>query len=353
MPADRASMSVIAGVVPSVNQARDNQRRLWLWAGLVLLCVVACLSIFIGTHTISPAVTLAAIFSFDPSNSDHLLVMHLRIPRTLLAMAVGGALGVAGVIMQGLTRNPLADPGILGVNAGAAVAVALAIAFLGIQDMAYVMWFGLLGAAIAGVGVFVLAGVNKGVNPVRVVLAGTALSVVLLAFTHMITINSHETVFEQYRHWSVGSFQGRGFDVLLPATLLIAVGLVIAFCLSQALDTVSLGEDIGQALGVNPLKIWCFAAIAIVILAGAATAAAGPISFVGLTAPHIARMVVGPDHKWLLPFSLLIASTLAVLADVLGRVVGYPNEISVGIMIALIGGPFFVFLVRRWKISQL
>lgn len=356
MQTDNSSMSVMTNMVDpaeTIKEIKNDQRRLWLTTGMALLFVASCFSTFVGTHYISPAVTLDAIFSFDPTNSDHLLVVHLRIPRTLLALVVGGALGVAGVIMQGLTRNPLADPGILGVNAGATVAVVSAMAFLGIQDMGYVMWFGLLGAAIAGTGVFFLAGVNKGVNPVRVVLAGTALSVVLLALTHMITINSNEMVFDQYRHWSVGSFQGRGYDVLIPASMLIVIGLAIAFSLSKALDTVSLGEDIGHALGVNPVRIWCFASIAIVILAGASTAAAGPISFVGLTAPHIARMIAGPDHKWLMPFSLLIASILAVVADVLGRIVGYPNEISVGIMIALIGGPFFVFLVKRWKISLL
>ncbi|GLQ72231.1 FecCD family ABC transporter permease [Vibrio penaeicida] len=333
--------------------SRDAKRRIWTLIGLGLLLVVSCFSIFIGTHTISPSVTVDAIVAFDHSNSDHLLVQHLRIPRTLLSIVVGGALGVSGVIMQALTRNPLADPGVLGVNAGATVAVVSAIAFLGIYEVAYIMWFGLLGAAIAGASVFVLAGIRKGVNPVRVVLAGAALSVVLLSLTHMITVNSHEMVFEQFRHWSVGSFQGRGYDVVIPTSMLIAVGLLIAFSLSKAFDTVSLGEDVGHALGVNPIKIWCLASIAIVSLAGAATAAAGPISFVGLTAPHIARMLCGPDHKWLMPFSLLIASILTLVADVLGRVIGHPSEISVGIMIALIGGPFFVFLVKRWKISQL
>lgn len=346
-------MTAIAHPAETYKEARDSKRRFWIFIGLALLVVASCISVFIGTHTVAPSVTIDAIFSFDQSNSDHLLVHHLRIPRTLLAIVVGGSLGVSGVIMQGLTRNPLADPGILGVNAGATVAVVAAIAFLGIYEVTYIMWFGLLGAAIAGAGVFVLAGVNKGINPVRVVLAGTALSVVLLAITHMITINSHEMVFEQYRHWSVGSFQGRGYDVLVPTLMLIAVGLAIAFSLNKALDTVSLGEDISHALGTNPVKIWCLASVAIVILAGASTAAAGPISFVGLTAPHIARMISGPDHKWLIPFSLIIASTLAVVADILGRVIGHPNEISVGVMIALIGGPFFVFLVRRWKISQL
>ncbi|CCN36968.1 Ferric vibriobactin ABC transporter, permease protein [Vibrio nigripulchritudo SO65] len=348
-------MTAKTNAAPSImsKDSRNKRRRTWFFIGLGLLFVVSCFSLFIGTHYISPSVTLDAIFSFDQSNSDHLLVQHLRIPRTLLAIVVGGALGVSGVVMQGLTRNPLADPGILGVNAGAAVAVVSAIAFLDLYEVVYVMWFGLLGAAIAGAGVFLLAGVRKGVNPVRVVLAGTALSVVLLALTHMITVNSHEMVFEQFRHWSVGSFQGRGYDVVIPTSMLIVVGMIIAFSLSKALDTVSLGEDIGHALGVNPLKIWSLASIAIIILAGASTAAAGPITFVGLTAPHIARMISGPDHNWLMPFSLLIASILAVVADVLGRIIGYPNEISVGIMIALIGGPFFIFLVKRWKISQL
>lgn len=342
-------MKHIVDSAKTMEVINNDQRVMWLTMAMALLFVSGCLSIFVGTRNISPEVTLEAIFSFDPTNSDHLLVVHLRIPRTLLALVVGGALGVAGVVMQGLTRNPLADPGILGVNAGATFAVVSAMAFLGIQDIGYVMWFGLLGAAIAGTGVFFLAGVNKGVNPVRVVLAGSALSVVLLALTHMVTINSNEMVFEQFRHWSVGSFQGRGYAVLVPAFMLITIGLALAFSLRKALDTLSLGEDIGHALGVNPVRIWCFAAISIVILAGASTAAAGPISFVGLTAPHVARMVSGPDHKWLIPFSLLIASILMLGADVLGRIVGYPNEISVGIMIALIGGPFFVFLVKRWK----
>ncbi|BCL72251.1 Ferric vibriobactin ABC transporter, permease protein [Vibrio nigripulchritudo SFn27] len=346
-------MTSLAHPLNPLNDTRDKKRRLGLFVGMGVLFIASLVSIFVGTHSISPSVTIDAILSFDSTNSEHLLVQHLRIPRTFLAIVVGGALGIAGVIMQGLTRNPLADPGILGVNAGATVAVVSAIAFLGLSDIGYVMWFGLAGAAIAGAGVFVLAGINKGVNPVRVVLAGSALSVVLLALTHIITVNSDEMVFDQFRHWAVGSFQGRGYDVLLPVSVLILIGMVIAFSLAKALDTVSLGEDIGHALGVNPVRIWSLASISIVILAGASTAAAGPISFVGLTAPHIARMISGPDHKWLMPFSLLIASILAVLADVLGRIIGHPNEISVGIMIALIGGPFFVFLVKRWKISQL
>ncbi|MCG3731747.1 FecCD family ABC transporter permease [Vibrio cincinnatiensis] len=333
---------------------RQNQSKRWGIVGLLfLLLSCACLSVFIGTRFVAPSVTWQAITAFDPSSSEHLLVHYLRIPRTLLAMVVGGALGVAGAMMQALTRNPLADPGILGVNAGATVAIVSAIALFGITDVFGYMWFGLVGATMAGGAVYLLAGLRRGINPVRVVLAGSALSVVLLALTHIITVNSDQEVFNQFRHWAVGSLQGRGYDVLWPVSLLVAVGLAFSMALRQALNTVSLGQDLGEALGVNPQRIWLLASSVIVVLSGAATSAAGPLSFVGLTAPHLARFWVGPDHRWLLLYSMLIASLLTVIADILGRVIGYPDEISVGIMIALIGGPFFVVLVRKWKIAQL
>lgn len=333
-----------------------NPERLKQWgilALVVMLLASACLSVFVGTRFVPPSVTWQALTAFDASNSEHLLVQYLRIPRTLLAMVVGGALGVAGAIMQALTRNPLADPGILGVNAGATLAIVSAIALFGMTDVYSYMWFGLLGASVAGVAVYGLAGLRHGINPVRVVLAGSALSVVLLALTHIVTVNSDQEVFNQFRHWAVGSLQGRGYDVLWPVTLLVAAGVLVAMLLRQALNTVSLGQDLGQALGANPQRIWCFASAAIIVLSGAATSAAGPLSFVGLTAPHLARFLVGPDHRWLLPYSLLIAAWLTVSADILGRLIGYPDEISVGIMVALIGGPFFVVLVRKWKIAQL
>lgn len=333
------------------NQNRGKKLGLLVLMLLLLLC--AALSIFIGTRFVAPAVTWQAITAFEPTNSEHLLVHYLRVPRTLLAMVVGSALGVAGAMMQALTRNPLADPGILGVNAGATVAIVSAIALFGITDVFGYMWFGLLGALVAGGAVYVLAGLRRGINPVRVVLAGSALSVVLLALTHIITVNSEQEVFDQFRHWAVGSLQGRGYDVLWPVSLLVGLGIAVSFALRQALNTVSLGQELGEALGADPQRIWLLASAVIIVLSGAATSAAGPLSFVGLTAPHLARFVIGPDHRWLLPYSLLIAALLTLAADILGRVVGYPDEISVGIMVALIGGPFFVVLVRKWKIAQL
>ncbi|WP_246616525.1 FecCD family ABC transporter permease [Thaumasiovibrio subtropicus] len=320
---------------------------------MVLLLILAGISLFIGSRDIPINVSLDAIVAFDSSNSAHLLVQHIRIPRTILAIVVGCALGVAGTVMQALTRNPLADPGILGVNAGAALAIVCGITLFGVTTTQAYMWFGLLGASIAGGGVYLLAGIRGGINPVLVVLAGSAFSVVMLAMTHVITLNSENEVLDMFRHWAVGALQGRGYDVLIPVSVLVAVGCAIAFILSGALDTVSLGEDIGQALGAEPIKVWSLSAIAVIVLAGAATSAAGPISFVGLTAPHIARLLVGPGHDWLLPYAMVIAAILLLGADIAGRIIGHPSEIGVGIMVALIGGPFFVFLVRRWKINQL
>lgn len=326
-------------------------RRSGLLWGMLLLILLTISSVFIGTRSISVATTWQALVNFDPRNSEHLLVHYLRLPRTLLGLVVGVALGAAGAVMQALTRNPLADPGILGVNAGATLASVMAIAFLGLADINQYIWFALGGAALTGGAVCALGGLH-GNNPVRMVLAGAALSIVMLALTQLITVNSDEAVFDQFRHWVVGSLQGRGYAVLLPVSLLVLAGVVLALILATALDTLALGLDLGKSLGVNPLRIWLLAALSIVLLAGSATAAAGPIGFIGLTAPHFARAFSGADHRWLLPWSMMISAILVMAADTLGRLVGYPGEISVGIMVALLGGPVFIWLVRRWKRVQ-
>ena len=335
---------------------RQRQRR--VRQGGLLLCVLVLaalvpLSLYLGSRPIPLAVAWDALWHFDPADNQHLLVRHLRIPRTLGAILVGCALGVAGAMMQALTRNPLADPGILGVNGGAAVGIVVAIAFLGITDVSGYMGFGLVGAALAGIGVGLLGGVRQGIDPVRLVLAGAALSVVLLALTQIIIINSDEVVFDQFRHWAVGSLRGRGMMDLVPVAVLTAVGLGLAFALARSLDAVAMGNDLGRSLGASPGRVWGFSALAIVLLAGAATAAAGPISFIGLTAPHVARSIVGPDHRWVIPYAMLLSAILMLAADCLGRVVAHPDEIGVGIMVALIGGPFFVALARRRRLVQL
>ncbi|UJJ33370.1 iron ABC transporter permease [Halopseudomonas maritima] len=294
-----------------------------------------------------PQTTLAALLQFDPGNSDHLLVRELRVPRTLLALVVGAALAASGVIMQALTRNPLADPGVLGVNAGAAAAVAAGIALVGVQSATGQLLCALLGAALAGALVVLLSGLRSGADPIRVVLVGTALSAVLLALTQLITLNSEEQVFDQFRHWAVGSLQGRGMAVLLTLLLPVGGALLASLLLARALDALVLGEELGSALGARPRLTWLLCAGVIALLAGAATAAAGPIAFVGLTAPHLARQLAGGNHRQLLPVAMLCGALLTLLADLFGRLVAHPGEVSVGIMVALIGGPSFALLARR------
>lgn len=328
-------------------------RRSGLVALATLTAIAVVLSVAVGSRDISTATIWASFVDFDQADSEHLLVQQVRVPRALTAVVVGAALGVAGAMMQSLTRNPLAEPGLLGINAGAAVAIAVGIAFFGIVDVTGYMVLGLIGAAAAAVIVFLLGGVRQGTNPVRLVLAGAALTAVLLALTHIVLINSTEDVYDRFRNWMVGSLAGRGADVLLAVTVIAAIGMVIAVAITRSLDAVALGEDTGRALGARTGLTWGLAGLVVVLLAGSATAGAGPIVFLGLAAPHLARLLVGVEHRWLLPYSGAIAAALIVLADTLGRLIAPPAEVPVGIMIAIIGGPFFVVLVRRRKLVQL
>ncbi|ECA3794901.1 iron ABC transporter permease [Salmonella enterica subsp. enterica] len=316
--------------------------------GFFVLAILGFTSLWFGARPISPAVIWQALTHFDPQNSEHLLIRYLRLPRALLAIVTGTALGCAGVIIQTLTRNPLADPGLLGINAGATLAIVFAIAFFNITNVVSYMWFGIAGAVIISIIVFMIGGLS-GDNPIRIVLAGSALTIVLLSLTQLVILNSNSDVFDRFRHWVTGSLEGRGFDVLIPVSILILIGITLALMAGRMLDVAVLGLDTGRALGISPHALTGLSTLIIVILAGAATAAAGPIGFVGLTAPHFARAFVGSVHRLLLPWAMLFSAILVLTADILGRIVGNPGEISVGIMTALIGGPFFVLLVKRWQ----
>lgn len=334
---------------------RIGRGRLLLVLGgtTVVVAALVVTSAIVGTRMLAPADLWDAVLAYDPSDDAHLLLRNRRLPRAALALLVGAALGAAGVVMQSLTRNPLAEPGLLGVNAGAAVAVAVAVAVAGI--VAPIAYFGaaLIGAAVAGGLVMLLGGVRRGSDPVRLVLAGAALSVVLGALAQIVIVNGDDLVFDRYRAWAVGSLAGRDGDVLPPAALLIGIGLTLTLLLSRALDAASLGPETARALGVRPAVVWAVAGFAVVVLAGGATAAAGPIAFVGLTAPHVARLMVGSDHRRMLPTAMALGAALVLVADVLGRVVAPPGEVGVGIMVAILGGPFFVALVRRRRLAPL
>ena len=285
-----------------------------------------------------------------PKDSDvDGIVWDLRVPRTLLGLAAGLAIGAAGAITQGHTRNPIADPGMLGVNAGAACAVVGGIYLLGITSPIAFMFFGLVGAIIAATVVFGLSSLS-GSSPLTLVLAGTGLTAMLTAITSAIVLVDTNSL-DQWRFWSVGSTAGRGIDVFWASLPFITVGLVLALASGFFLNVLSLGDDMTKALGSRVVLIRALGVLTITLLIGAATAACGPIVFLGLVAPHIARAFVGADYRWIIPYSALLGAILLVGCDILGRIVARPGEVQVGVMLALVGAPFLIVMVRRQRLG--
>ncbi|WP_418153735.1 FecCD family ABC transporter permease [Actinoalloteichus caeruleus] len=334
---------------------RAPRRR--LAAGLVVLAVLlvaaAVASLVVGTRPIPFGTVLDALRDVDPTNPDHLVIWELRLPRTLVGLLVGGALGLAGAVMQGVARNPLADPGILGVNAGASFFVVVAISLLGVTTLTGYVWFGFLGAALATAVVYGIAAAGReGATPVKLALAGAAVSAALTSLTTAVLLTDVDT-FDQFRFWQVGSLAGRDLTIFWQVLPFLLVGVVLALCCGRVLNTLSLGDDVARALGQRVALSRGLAGLAVVVLCGAATAAAGPIAFIGLTIPHIARAITGPDHRWVLPYSMMLAPVLLLVADVLGRVIARPGEVQVGIVTAVIGAPFFIALVRRSRVAEL
>jgi ABC-type Fe3+-siderophore transport system permease subunit len=344
-----------ATAAPTRGSAAPQRRpaRSRRWIGLVVLLVltaVACLaSIAIGTRSIGLGEVWRALLDSGLSSEEAVIVRRLRVPRTVLGLMVGMALGVAGALMQGHTRNPLGDPGLLGVTAGASLAVVLSIAWLGISTPSGYVWFAFLGALAGTVAVYLIGSAGRGgATPVTLALAGAALSALLYGLVRAILVTDQQTL-DSFRFWVVGSLAGRDADVAEQVAPFIALGLLLAVVNGPALDLLGLGEDVARGLGQ---RIWLARAVglaAITLLAGAATAACGPIAFVGLVVPHAVRAVTGPDHRWLIPCSALAGAVLLLTADVVGRVVVRPGELQVGIVLALIGAPFFIALVRRRK----
>jgi iron complex transport system permease protein len=320
-------------------------------AGLLFVAVIASLAV--GAKAIPVGSVIDAFTAFDPTDTDHLVVRELRLPRTIVGLLVGAALGVAGAVMQAVTRNPLADPGILGVNAGASFAVVMAIWLVGVGTVTGLMWFAFAGAALASVVVYLLGSAGRGgTTPVRLALAGAALSALLFALTRAVTIVDQATL-DQFRFWAVGSLGGRSTGVAWGILWPIVVGLGLAIGITRQLNGLALGEDAAAALGIKVNLTRAISGVAVTLLCGAAVAAVGPIAFVGLVIPHAVRAWFGPDQRWLLPACALAGPVLLLACDTLGRVVARPSEVQVGIMTAAIGGPAFVYLVRRARIPQL
>ncbi|MGH9247787.1 MAG: FecCD family ABC transporter permease [Acidimicrobiales bacterium] len=318
-----------------------------------LLMVVAFASVAYGSKTIDLDTVVEAFTSYDATNNDHLIIRSLRVPRTLIGLGVGVALGLAGAVMQGVTRNPLADPGIFGVEAGAALAVVVGTYVFGVGSLTGYVWFAFAGAGAASVVVYGLGSLGRGgATPVKLALAGAAMAALLGSLTSAILIIDIATL-DQFRFWAVGSLAGRDAAIAAQVAPFLVVGVILALGSARGLNTLALGDDVARSLGQRVQLARATSGLTVIVCSGAAVAAAGPIGFIGLTIPHVARAICGPDYRWILPWSIVLSPTLLLGADVIGRIVARPGELQVGIVTAFVGAPFFIALVRRRKLAEL
>ncbi|MDI6516290.1 iron ABC transporter permease [Streptomyces coelicoflavus] len=321
-----------------------------------LLVVVAAASLAVGARALSPAeVWHGLVAAPEPDQrltEIRLIVRTVRVPRTVLAVVAGIALGVGGALIQGYTRNPIADTGLLGVNSGASFAVVSGIAAFGFTSPFQYVWLGFLGAAVAGVVVFGLSSIGRGAgNPLTLALAGQGVTVFLAAMTTAVALTDKASL-NALRFWNAGSLTGVGFDVIWPVSAFIAAGLLLALTTLPSVNLLNLGDDVARGLGVNTALTRTVGVVAITLLAGAATAACGPIAFLGLMVAHVARYLTGPDYRWLVPYAGLLGAVVLLVCDIVGRLVVRPGELDAGVVVSLLGAPFFAVLVWRGKFKS-
>ena len=326
-------------------------RLLWLLVVVAVLVALMAASVAVGSREVGWSEIVSALGGSSETIGEAAVTK--RIPRTLLAVLVGAALGLAGAVMQGVTRNPLADPGVLGINMGASLAVVTGIAFLGLFSATSIVWTAIVGAAIAAVFVYAVGSLGRGgPTPLKLALAGTATSAALLSFVTAIALPRGD-IAESIQSWEIGGVGGATFDSISTVVPFVVVGFAISLLSARSLNSLALGDELAAGLGERVALARGVAALGSVLLCGAATAVAGPIWFVGLVVPHLCRLLVGVDHRWLLPFTALTGACLLTASDVVGRIVARPSELDVGIITALIGAPFFIAIVRRQKVREL
>ncbi|MER5951963.1 iron ABC transporter permease [Streptomyces sp. NPDC001904] len=317
-----------------------------LVAAAVALALAVLLSLAVGARAIAPSDVLDALLHGGHSDAAE-VVRGLRVPRTVVGVMVGAALALAGTVLQGITRNPIADPGILGISQGASVGVVLAIAYLGIHTLTGYVWFAFAGAGIAAVAVYAIAASGRGgATPVKLALGGAAINALLVSVTTAV-LTTKASALDEFRFWQVGSLSGRDADLIGQIWPFLLVGVVLVLSVARGLDALALGEDVAKGLGQRVATVRIVGGLGATVLTGVGVAAAGPIAFIGLAVPHIARAVVGSDHRWLLPMAALVGPVMLLVSDTVGRIVFPPSEVPAGVMTALLGVPFLVTLVRR------
>ncbi|PTH83172.1 iron ABC transporter permease [Streptomyces sp. A244] len=328
---------------------RRAVRAFGLLVAVAILVLVALASIAIGAKELSLGQVWHGLFEDSGTYGD--VVVAERLSRTVLGLLAGAALGLAGAVLQALTRNPLADPGLLGINAGASAAVVTAITYFGVTSLSGYVWFAFFGAAAVGALVWFLGG-SRGATPVRLALAGTAISAALYGYLQAVMIMD-EAALGKMRFWTVGSLASATDSTITQVLPFLLTGTVLALALARPLNAMAMGDDTAKALGADLNRTRALSMLAATVLCGAATAACGPIVFVGLMVPHVVRSFTGPDLRWILPYAAILSPVLLLGADVLGRIVARPSELQVGIVTAILGGPVFIFLVRRRRTAQL
>lgn len=326
---------------------RNNRAKTFgLIIGILIIAALVWSSIVLGLTKVSAQMVFDAIYHFDGSN-EHIIIQDTRIPRAFIAAAVGASLAVAGAVMQGLTHNPLASPGILGINAGASFFVVFGISFLGLSSLTAFAWLAFLGAAIASVVVYVFGSMgSEGLTPIKITLAGAAIAAMFSSMTQgMLTLD--ERALDQVLFWLAGSIQGRDLEILLSVLPYLAIGWLIALAFGKQMNVLAMGEDLAKGLGQKTMLVKIMGGVIVVLLAGGSVAVAGPIGFVGIIIPHFARWLVGTDYRWVIPYSALLGAVLLLAADIGARYILMPAEVPVGVMTAIVGAPFFVYIARR------
>ena len=343
--------------LPAPPPALSSRTRSWSVRALALVLIAVALvlaaaaSVAFGARGVAWSDIVAGVTGSQETLAEAAVAQ--RVPRTLLAAVVGAALGVSGTLMQGVSRNPLADPGIFGLNNGAALFVVIGITFFGMTDQYSYIWVAMLGAAVTAVFVYLVGSLGRGgATPLKLALAGAATSIALSSLVSAVILPRIE-VMDSFRFWQIGGVGGASFDTIVRVAPFLLVGFLLAVISARGLDSLALGDEMARGLGVHVERTRILAGAGAVLLCGGATAVAGPITFIGLVVPHLCRMIFGPDHRWLLPLSAVTGAVLLTVSDVIGRVIARPEELEVGIVTALVGAPFFILIVRRMKVRAL
>ncbi len=320
--------------------------------GIIILILALFFSITYGVKSVGFSDVINA-FTDSNSTDYNVNIVQARIPRSIFGLMAGAALSISGVLMQSITRNPIADPSILGVNTGASLFIVIGITFFNIQSKLSYIGLSFAGAVITALFVYKLASAGYGgPTPIKLAIAGAATSTALASFVSLIVM-PNSSVMTTYRFWQIGSIGGTSFDDIKLILPIIVIAVIVSLMLSDNLNTLLLSEDTATSLGLNVNRTKAIAAICGVLLCATTTALAGPISFVGLMVPHIVRMIIGNDHKHLISCSGLYGASILLISDVLGRLLGRPGELETGIMTAIIGGPIFIIIIRKAKVQSL